>query len=298
MANTTGYGYLLGPAPQFFDTNGKPLVGGKLFVYIAGTTTKAVTYSDFNRTENTNPIILNELGSCKIIVPYTNLYKIVLYDRNGNILITRDNVSISSEQQNKVDSSDSTVDVTATTDPYTGIITYDLSIQKEIDRATEAEKGLADAIVAEKNRAEGVESSLSGSIAGETERAIAAEKASRTEIVAGDNITVEKTTVEDGHDIYTINGEKGADAATEVPLMDGIASVGVSTKYAREDHIHPTDTSREDIANKTTVVLGTSDSKYPTDKAVAEFVNSVADSVKSKIKDITISNDTLVIIGD
>lgn len=251
MANTTGYGYLLGPAPQFFDANGKPLVGGKLFVYIAGTTTKAVTYSDFYKTENTSPVVLNDLGTCMLIVPSANLYKIVLYDRNGNLLLTRDNVSVSSEQQiiyttaNKVESSDSTVDVTATTDPDTGIVTYDLSIKKEIDRATEAEKGLADAIEAEKkraeaaesslsksiadeterateaekgladaieaekNRAEGVESTLSESIANETERAIKAEKASRTEIVAGDNITVEKTTGEDGHDIYTINGEKG-----------------------------------------------------------------------------------------
>ena len=66
----------------------------------------------------------------------------------------------------------------------------------------------------------------------------------------------------------------GIAAGTASPLMDGKASVGNSLKYAREDHVHPTDTSREDIANKTTVVLGTSDSKYPTDKAVAEFVNS------------------------
>ena len=64
------------------------------------------------------------------------------------------------------------------------------------------------------------------------------------------------------------------DAATANPLMDGTAAVGISTKYAREDHVHPSDTSREDIANKTTVVLGTSHDKYPTDKAVAEFVNS------------------------
>ena len=64
------------------------------------------------------------------------------------------------------------------------------------------------------------------------------------------------------------------EGATEVPLMNGITSVGLSTKYAREDHIHPTDTSREAIANKTTVILGISDIKYPTDKAVAEFVNS------------------------
>ena len=340
MANTTGYGYLLGPAPQFFDANGKPLVGGKLFVYIAGTTTKAVTYSDFYKTENTNPVVLNDLGTCMLIVPSANLYKIVLYDRKGNLLITRDNVSVSSEHQiiymtaNKVDSSDSTVDVTATTDPDTGIITYDLSIKDEIDRAKEAEKGLADAIEAEKKRAEGVESTLSKSIADETkrateaekglsdaivaeknraeeaertisesisketERAIAAENASRTEIVAGDKITVEKTVGADGQDVYTVSGESKDNlvddvrvngesvvtdkvanidvpvAGTASPLMDGNASVGNSLKYAREDHVHPSDTSREDISNKTTVVLGTSDSKYPTDKAVAEFVNS------------------------
>ena len=64
------------------------------------------------------------------------------------------------------------------------------------------------------------------------------------------------------------------DAATANPLMNSNAAVGISTKYAREDHVHPSDTSKEDIANKTTVVLGTSDSKYPTDKAVANFVNS------------------------
>lgn len=63
-------------------------------------------------------------------------------------------------------------------------------------------------------------------------------------------------------------------AGTASPLMDGKASVGNSLKYAREDHVHPSDTSKEDIVNKTTVVLGTSDRKYPTDKAVAEFVNS------------------------
>lgn len=64
------------------------------------------------------------------------------------------------------------------------------------------------------------------------------------------------------------------DAATANPLTDGTAAVGVSVKYAREDHIHPTDTSREAIANKTTVILGTSNDKYPTDEAVAKFVNS------------------------
>ena len=75
-------------------------------------------------------------------------------------------------------------------------------------------------------------------------------------------------------DEFVFSDSSKAEAGTASPLMDGKASVGNSLKYAREDHVHPSDTSREDIANKTTVVLGTSDSKYPTDKAVAEFVNS------------------------
>ena len=64
------------------------------------------------------------------------------------------------------------------------------------------------------------------------------------------------------------------DPSTSNPLMDGTASVGSSIKYAREDHVHPSDTSKESVSNKTSVVIGTSNSKYPTDKAVAEFVNS------------------------
>jgi Collagen triple helix repeat (20 copies) len=44
-------------------------------------------------------------------------------------------------------------------------------------------------------------------------------------------------------------GPAGADGATippatVVPLMDGTGAVGTTTKYAREDHRHPTDTSR------------------------------------------------------
>ena len=68
--------------------------------------------------------------------------------------------------------------------------------------------------------------------------------------------------------------DKIPDPSTSNPLMDGTASVGTSIKYAREDHVHPSDTSKEAVLNKTTVVMGTSNTKYPTDKAVADFVNS------------------------
>jgi hypothetical protein len=51
------------PRQQFFDSNGDPLVGGKLFTYKAGTTTKVATYTtSVGDTANSNPIILNASG--------------------------------------------------------------------------------------------------------------------------------------------------------------------------------------------------------------------------------------------
>ena len=45
-------------------------------------------------------------------------------------------------------------------------------------------------------------------------------------------------------DLYAPSGGSTIDPATATPLADGTAAVGSSAKYAREDHVHPTDTSR------------------------------------------------------
>ena len=48
-----------GAGAQFFDNNGVPLAGGLIYVYDAGTTTPAATYtSSAASTNNTNPIVL------------------------------------------------------------------------------------------------------------------------------------------------------------------------------------------------------------------------------------------------
>ncbi|MBO0715988.1 MAG: hypothetical protein J2P55_01460 [Rhizobiales bacterium] len=52
-------------------------------------------------------------------------------------------------------------------------------------------------------------------------------------------------------------------AGTALPLMDGVAAVGVGTKYSREDHVHPTDTTRAPVNNPTF----TGDPKAPTPTA-------------------------------
>lgn len=46
---------------------------------------------------------------------------------------------------------------------------------------------------------------------------------------------------------FTIQSGVIPEAATTAPLMDGTAAVGSSAKYAKEDHVHPSDTSKVDV---------------------------------------------------
>jgi hypothetical protein len=66
------------PYHQFFDSNGVVLAGGKLFCYLAGTTTKQTTYSDGALSvPNANPIVLDSAGRAKVFLSNTS-YKFVL----------------------------------------------------------------------------------------------------------------------------------------------------------------------------------------------------------------------------
>jgi hypothetical protein len=84
-----------GAAAQFFDNNGNPLSGGKLFSYAAGTTTPLATYtSSAGNTAHTNPIILDAAGRVPggeiwLSVP---LYKFVLQTSANVLIATYDNI--------------------------------------------------------------------------------------------------------------------------------------------------------------------------------------------------------------
>lgn len=52
-----------GAGAQFFDNNGNPLTGGKLYTYAAGTTTPQATYTtSAGNVAHTNPIVLDSAG--------------------------------------------------------------------------------------------------------------------------------------------------------------------------------------------------------------------------------------------
>jgi len=58
---------LQSPYAQFFDDNGDPLSGGKVYTYVSGTTTNKATYTDASESVTAaNPVILDSSGRAAI----------------------------------------------------------------------------------------------------------------------------------------------------------------------------------------------------------------------------------------
>ena len=293
--------YLLSPTFQFTNVSGKPLTDGYVNVYISGTRSKYYAFSDFDGTLHPFNIPLNALGSAVILVSPAHSYDIYVYNSVGTLQMSRYNITPATGEGTVItdvttlNSKDGTVDIKANSSTD-----YDLSIATKIaelkeytdqaknDAIESANTSIAD--LDDKKKDKQNELNFNGS-ATKTVKSIT-QNANGELNVEFEDIDLPGYSISSSDGSINVSTSEGVtdltlpsdvvrdsaythiDAATANPLMNSNAAVGISTKYAREDHVHPTDTSREDIANKTTVVLGTSDSKYPTDKAVAEFVNS------------------------
>lgn len=93
---TVNISYFGGAGWQFFTNNGKPLTGGKLYTYAAGTTTPATTYtSSSGSTPNSNPIVLDSAGrvSGEIWLTAGSAYKFVLKTSDDVLIGTYDNIA-------------------------------------------------------------------------------------------------------------------------------------------------------------------------------------------------------------
>lgn len=88
-----------GVGAQFFDNNGNPLSGGKIYTYEAGTTTPLATYtSSSGGTAHTNPIVLDAAGRVPVggeIWNQLRLYKFVVKTSAEVTIATYDNVGTS-----------------------------------------------------------------------------------------------------------------------------------------------------------------------------------------------------------
>lgn len=81
------------PKMQFFDANGNPLAGGKLYTYSSGTSTPLTSYTDYTgNTANTNPIILDSRGEANLWLG-VNTYRLVLQTSADVLIWTVDGVS-------------------------------------------------------------------------------------------------------------------------------------------------------------------------------------------------------------
>jgi hypothetical protein len=81
------------PKLQFFDSNGNPLVGGKLYSYAAGTVTPLATFTDAGGgTPNTNPVILDSRGEASVWFGAAQ-YKLALYTSTNVLVWTVDGMN-------------------------------------------------------------------------------------------------------------------------------------------------------------------------------------------------------------
>lgn len=80
---------------QFFDNNGVPLAGGKIYTYAAGTTTLQTTWTTpSGSTANANPIVLDSAGRPpqEIWLDVAYSYKFVIETSAGILIRTYDNI--------------------------------------------------------------------------------------------------------------------------------------------------------------------------------------------------------------
>ncbi|MEK9722469.1 MAG: hypothetical protein VW405_03145 [Rhodospirillaceae bacterium] len=84
------------PSPVFtgLDSNGDPVAGGLLYVYQAGTTTPATTYSDVSlTTPNSNPVVLDSAGRATVYLSPGSSYKFLLKTAASATVWTQDHIA-------------------------------------------------------------------------------------------------------------------------------------------------------------------------------------------------------------
>jgi hypothetical protein len=75
------------PYSQFYDNSGNPLSGGKVYFYLAGTTTKGKVYKDSLETaRHKNPVELDSNGRALIFIEADVSYDVVVRDASGSLI--------------------------------------------------------------------------------------------------------------------------------------------------------------------------------------------------------------------
>lgn len=137
--------YLIDPTFEIVNTEGRPLTGGYIEVYLHGTRTKYYCYSDWNGSLHPFKIPLDSLGANIILASPAHSYDIYIYNKYGSLVMSRYNVVPATGDGTvikdvvTITSNDDTVSVTSSDQTN-----WDLSIKDTVDRVEQNEQDISD----------------------------------------------------------------------------------------------------------------------------------------------------------
>lgn len=136
--------YLIDPTFEIVNTEGRPLTGGWIEVYLHGTRTKYYCYSDWNGSLHPFKIPLDSLGANIILASPAHSYDVYIYNKYGTLVMSRYNVVPATGDGTvikdvvTITSNDNTVSVTSSDQTN-----WDLSIQDTVDRIEQNEQDIS-----------------------------------------------------------------------------------------------------------------------------------------------------------
>lgn len=137
--------YLIDPTFEIVNTEGRPLTGGWIEVYLHGTRTKYYCYSDWTGTLHPFKIPLDSLGANIILASPAHSYDVYIYNKYGTLVMSRYNVVPATGDGTvikdvvTITSDDNTVTVTSSDQTN-----WDLSIKDTVDRVEQNEQDISD----------------------------------------------------------------------------------------------------------------------------------------------------------
>ena len=136
--------YLISPTFQVENTEGRPLTGGYIEVYIHGTRTKYYCYSDWNGSLHPFKIPLDSLGSNIVLASPAHSYDLYIYNKYGTLVMSRYNIIPSTgdgaviKDVVTIKSEDGTVNIVSQDQTN-----WDLSIKDTVDRVEQNEQEIS-----------------------------------------------------------------------------------------------------------------------------------------------------------
>ena len=164
--------YLVPVPLQYVDESGIPYSGGSVSVHYAGNDTLAPIYENSHNDELAqNPSVLDSNGMWKAFVDAGVSLDYIVKDSEGNVVA-----------------------------PFLGVV----AAGGNGGGTGDVTKAYVDE---NDNEIRASVDNLDQDLADEVDRAEAAEKASKTEVVGGENVTVEETIAPDGHSIFKVSSD-------------------------------------------------------------------------------------------